>query len=37
MGNFTPTLFVVGLLFSAIAIPRPPKPVSRTVAIENLV
>jgi hypothetical protein len=36
LGNFTLTFFVVGLLFSAVAIARAPKPVGRAVAIEKL-
>jgi hypothetical protein len=36
LGNFTLTFFVVGLLFSAVAIARVPKPVSRATAIEKL-
>lgn len=36
LGNFTLTFFVVGLLFSAVAIARLPRPVSRAQAIERL-
>src|SRR5580704_7825007 len=37
LGNFTLTFFVVGLLFSAVAIARAPKPVGRAPVIEKLV
>jgi hypothetical protein len=36
LGNFTLTFFVVGLLFSAVAIARAPKPAGRAAVIEKL-
>jgi hypothetical protein len=36
LGNFTLTFFVVGLLFSGVAIARAPKPVGRAAVIEKL-
>jgi hypothetical protein len=36
LGSFTLTFFVVGLLFSAFALARAPKPISRALVIEKL-
>jgi hypothetical protein len=36
LSNFTLSFFVVGLLFSAFAIGRAPKPISRALAVEKL-
>jgi hypothetical protein len=36
LGNFTLTLFVIGLAFSAVAIARAPRPRSTAVVIEKL-
>jgi hypothetical protein len=36
LGNFTLTFLVVGLVFSAVAIARAPKPISRAAVIEKL-
>jgi hypothetical protein len=36
LSNFTLTFFLIGLLFSAVAIVRVPKPVSNAVAVEKI-
>jgi hypothetical protein len=36
LSNFTLTFFLIGLLFSAVAIARAPQPVGRVVVIEKL-
>ena len=36
LGNFTLTFFVIGLVFSAVALARRPKPVGAPVIIETL-
>lgn len=36
LSNFTLTFFLIGLLFSAVAIVRAPKPVSNAVAVEKI-
>jgi uncharacterized protein DUF6790 len=36
LSNFTLTFFVIGLVFSAVAIARAPKPVSNAVVIEKI-
>jgi hypothetical protein len=36
LSNFTLTFFLIGMLFSAVAIVRAPKPVSNAVAVEKI-
>jgi hypothetical protein len=36
LANFTLTFFVIGLLFSAVALARAPKPVTGAVVVEKL-
>ena len=36
LSNFTQTFFLIGMLFSAVATVRAPKPVSNAVAVEKI-